>query len=43
MRSETASIALLAWIGVVLLYGLWRSRGDATPDPIRPSGPLDQV
>ena len=27
------------WGGVVLVYGLWRSRGDAPQDPIRPSGP----
>ena len=27
------------WVIVVLIYGLWRSRGDAPQDPIRPSGP----
>ncbi len=28
-----------AWVIVVLAYGLWRSAGEAKPDPIRPSGP----
>jgi hypothetical protein len=30
---------LLIWLGIVLVYGLWRSRGEAKQDPIRPSGP----
>ena len=32
---------LVAWLALVLLYGLWRSRGDARPDEIRPSGPIE--
>jgi hypothetical protein len=28
------------WIVVVLVYGLWRSLGEAKQDPIRPSGPM---
>ena len=43
VHAETAWIALSAWLGVVLLYGLWRSRGEGVPDPIRPSGPLDHM
>ncbi|MBZ5638010.1 MAG: hypothetical protein LAO51_04545 [Acidobacteriia bacterium] len=27
------------WAVVVLAYGIWRSRGEATQDTIRPSGP----
>ncbi len=27
------------WMALALFYGLWRSRGDAPQDPIRPSGP----
>jgi hypothetical protein len=30
---------LWIWLAVVLIHGLWRSRGDAPQDPIRPSGP----
>ncbi len=29
------------WVVVVLLYGLWRSRGEAPQDTIRPSGPTE--
>ena len=29
------------WLVVALGYALWRSRGDADPDPIRPSGPIE--
>ena len=43
MRVETAWIALAAWFVVVLVHAWWRSRGAAVPDPIRPSGPLDQL
>ncbi len=34
-----AMVALVVWAVAVLLYAMWRSRGDAPPDPIRPSGP----
>ena len=43
MTSENAWIALGAWFVLVLLYGLLRVRGEAAADPIRPSGPLDQL
>ena len=43
MRVETAWIALAAWLALVLLHAGWRSRGAAPQDPIRPSGPLDQL
>ncbi len=36
-----AWIVLAAWVVVVLAYGLWRSRGEAPQDMIRPSGPTD--
>jgi len=34
-----AWIFLGAWLVVALGYAVWRSLGDAKPDPIRPSGP----
>ena len=33
-------VALWAWTGLVLLYGLWRSLGEAATDRVRPSGPI---
>ncbi|MBD3867726.1 MAG: hypothetical protein IFK94_06355 [Acidobacteria bacterium] len=36
---------LIVWVVLVLAYGFYRSRGEAKPDPILPSGPsgvLDQ-
>jgi len=30
-----------AWLVVALGYALWRSRGAAEQDPIRPSGPTE--
>ena len=41
--ARTAWIAVLTWCAIVFLYGLWRSRGEGVQDPIRPSGPLDQL
>jgi len=35
-----AQVALWIWCALVLLYGLWRSLGEAETDPIRPSGPV---
>lgn len=43
MRPETPWIAVAVWTGIVVLHGLWRSRGQAVPDPVREAGPLDQV
>jgi len=40
-----AMVFLIVWIILVLTHGFFRSRGEAKPDPIRPSGPsgvLDQ-
>ena len=31
---------LIAWLAVVAGYALWRSRGAAPTDPIRPAGPI---
>jgi len=33
-------IALAVWAAAVLVHGWWRSRGPASPDPIRESGPI---
>jgi hypothetical protein len=33
-------IALVVYGVAVLVHGLWRSRGPAEPDAIRPSGPI---
>jgi len=35
-------VVLATWVGVVVLYGLWRSLNRPEPDPIRPSGPTGQ-
>ena len=40
LDARTAKIVLGAWGAVVVLYGLWRSLGEARPDPIRESGPI---
>ena len=32
-------IVIALWLAAVLAFGLWRSRGDAPQDPLRPSGP----
>jgi hypothetical protein len=40
LDARMAKIALEAWGAVVILYGLWRSLGDARPDAIRGSGPI---
>ncbi len=40
LDTRTVLIVLSAWSAAVLLYALWRSRGDAKPDPIRESGPI---
>jgi hypothetical protein len=34
-----AWMLLSIWIAAVLVYGVWRSLGDAKPDAIRPAGP----
>jgi hypothetical protein len=40
LDSKTVWIVLSAFGAAVLLHALWRSRGAATPDPIRESGPI---
>jgi hypothetical protein len=40
LDNRTTSIALAIWGVAVLLYALWRSRGEASPDRIRESGPI---
>lgn len=30
----------IAWVAIVVVYGLYRSTGEAEQDTIRPSGPL---
>jgi hypothetical protein len=40
LDAKSSSIALVIWGAAVLAYALWRSRGEATPDPIRESGPI---
>lgn len=38
---NTVLLCLSAWLVLVLAHGLYRSRGTAPQDPIRPSGPVD--
>ena len=40
LDARTFWIFLVVWAALVLLHGLWRSRGEAPPDPIRESGPI---
>ena len=40
LGTQAVWIALSVWGATVLVHALWRSRGDAEPDPIRESGPL---
>lgn len=39
LRAPESWVFLGVWLIVVLGYGLWRSRGSATPDRVRESGP----
>lgn len=41
MTGFQAITSIAIWLGIVLVYGLFRSLGEAGQDPIRPSGPLD--
>lgn len=38
--ARLAWIVLGVWCAAVLVYGVWRSLGDAPQDPIRESGPF---
>jgi hypothetical protein len=40
LDTKTVWIALSIYGAAVVVYALWRSRGNAEPDPIRPSGPI---
>ncbi len=40
LDTKAVWFALSVWGATVLLYALWRSRGNAEPDPIRESGPI---
>jgi len=40
LDATTVWIALLVWAAAVLLHAWWRSLGEASPDPIRKSGPI---
>ncbi len=40
LDTQAVWIVLSVWGATVLLHALWRSRGDAKPDPIRESGPI---
>jgi hypothetical protein len=40
LDERTVRIFLWLYAAGVLLHALWRSRGSATPDPIRESGPI---
>lgn len=40
LDARTAKIVVAVWVAVVIVYGLWRSRGTAAADPIRESGPI---
>jgi len=40
LDAKTVQIALAVWAATVLLYAWLRSRGPASPDPIRESGPI---
>ena len=39
LGESQAMVFLIAWIVTVLLYGFYRSAGEAKQDPVRPSGP----
>ena len=41
VNTTQAWVFLGIWAVVVLVYGLWRSRGEAPQDAIRPSGPTE--
>lgn len=37
---KTVMIGLAVYGVLVIVHALWRSRGQASPDPIRDSGPI---
>jgi hypothetical protein len=40
LDARTAWIVLGAWLCAVLIYGFWRSTGEARQNAIRESGPI---
>jgi hypothetical protein len=40
LDANAVRIALSVWAAAVVLHAWWRSRGPASPDPIRESGPI---
>ena len=40
LDNKTVWIALSVLGAAILFHALWRSRGEAEPDPIRESGPI---
>lgn len=40
LDARTMDLLVVVWLVAVLVYGGWRSRGDAPVDPIRESGPI---
>jgi hypothetical protein len=40
LDATTSLTFLWLWLAVAVLHGLWRSRGRAELDPVRPAGPL---
>ena len=40
LDTRTVWIALSIFVAAVLVHALWRSAGEARPDPIRQSGPI---
>jgi hypothetical protein len=41
VNTTQAWVFVGSWVAVVLVYGFWRSRGEAAQDAIRPSGPTE--
>jgi hypothetical protein len=37
---KTVQVGLAVYGVLVILHALWRSRGTASPDPVRESGPI---
>jgi hypothetical protein len=40
LDARTTKIVIAVWILAVIVYGLWRSRGNAAQNAIRESGPI---
>jgi len=40
LNAQTYEIGLAVFAAILVLHGLWRSRGEGAQDPIRDSGPI---